>query len=300
MEEMKVKFLAGAKNNGVDPADAQKVFKTLEDFAAYGFNKSHAACYALIAYQTAYLKAHYPSAFMAALMTSDLNNNERIAIEIEEAEQMGIKILPPDVNESYIDFGVVVDKGVPIPIEKEEQAPRIIRFGLAAIKNVGLGVALGIVRERKRNGSFKSFADFISRCAKLELEGGNSIINKKTLEALSKGGALDALIERNRCLENMEQILKFTTGARDKTKTKSTSLAEEMEWSKARTCLCHSSRRQTKTCLGKRTSRYVSFRAPSKSLSSYIATHANTIASLTDIAENTQVTVIGIITTLKK
>lgn len=302
MEEMKVKFLAGAKNNGVDPADAQKVFKTLEDFAAYGFNKSHAACYALIAYQTAYLKAHYPSAFMAALMTSDLNNNERIAIEIEEAEQMGIKILPPDVNESYIDFGVVVDKGVPIPIEKEEQAPRIIRFGLAAIKNVGLGVALGIVRERKRNGPFKSFADFISRCAKLELEGGNSIINKKTLEALSKGGALDALIERNRCLENMEQILKFATGTARQDKNQidlfgggSGVPEQKLELASATPADDKQKLAWEKELLGMYLSEH-----PLKSLSSYIATHANTIASLTDVAENTQVTVIGIITTIKK
>jgi len=302
MEEMKVKFLAGAKNNGVAPADAQKVFKALEDFAAYGFNKSHAACYALIAYQTAYLKAHYPSAFMAALMTSDLNNNERIAVEIEEAEQMGIKTLPPDVNESYIDFGVVVDKDVPIPIEKPEQAPKIIRFGLAAIKNVGLGVALGIVRERKRNGQFKSFADFISRCAKLELEGGNSIINKKTLEALSKGGALDALIERNRCLENMEQILKFATGTARQDKNQidlfgagSGVPEQKLELATAKPADDKQRLAWEKELLGMYLSEH-----PLKSISSYISTHANTIASLKDAEENQQVTVIGIITNVKK
>lgn len=192
MGEMRVKFIEGAVKNKIAREKAQEIFSRLEDFAAYGFNKSHGASYAMIAYQTAYLKAHYPNAFMAALLTSDYNDLDRIGIEIEECERMGIKVLPPDVNESFVEFGVV---------------GKNIRFGLAAIKNVGEGVAEKIVEERKKNEPYKNFEDFIVRL-------GPDVINKKNLESLAKAGATDSLIERNQILENMEMILKFSTGLR--------------------------------------------------------------------------------------
>lgn len=200
MADMKVKFIKGSVHNGVTETDAQKVFSMLEDFAAYGFNKSHAVCYAMIAYQTAYLKAHYPECFMAALLTSDLDDIERIAIEIEECSRMGIEVLPPDVNESFVDFGVVKDTSN-------------IRFGLAAIKNIGETPARVVYRERKARGKFKSFEDFVDRMTKTDVAGapeeqGRTVLNKKVLEALVKSGALDSLIERNKILEGMEIIVK--------------------------------------------------------------------------------------------
>ena len=212
MAEMKTKFIVGAMKKGVTEKEAENVFSKLEDFAAYGFNKSHAVCYAMIAYQTAYLKAHHPECFMAALMTSDLNDIDRIAIEIAECERMGIKVMPPDVNESFVDFGVVKESGN-------------IRFGLGAIKNIGEVPARIIVRERKKNGPFKSFEDFIDRMSKSDVEGvpstalsqkgsgqvgtsGRSVLNKKILEALAMSGALDQMAERRQVLDGMETILK--------------------------------------------------------------------------------------------
>jgi DNA polymerase-3 subunit alpha len=197
MAEMKDKFIAGSIKNGVSKGDAEKVFSMLEDFAAYGFNKSHAVCYAMIAYQTAYLKANYPESFMAALLTNDLDDIDRIAIEIEECERMGIHVLPPDINESFVDFGVVKESGN-------------IRFGLAAIKNIGSVPAKIIVKERKQNGPFKSFEDFIDRMSKTDVEGTleRTVLNKKILEALAKSGGLDAMAERSHVLAGMDVVLK--------------------------------------------------------------------------------------------
>ena len=197
MAEMKEKFVKGSVKNGVSQKDSEKVFSMLEDFAAYGFNKSHAVCYAMIAYQTAYLKANYPQCFMAALLTSDLDDTDRIGIEIEECGKMGIEVLPPDVNESFVDFGVVKDTGN-------------IRFGLAAIKGIGESPARIITRERKKNGPFKSLEDFIDRMIKTDVEGvtDRSVLNKKILESLARSGALDGLAERAQILEGMEIITK--------------------------------------------------------------------------------------------
>ncbi|MBI4948164.1 DNA polymerase III subunit alpha [Candidatus Berkelbacteria bacterium] len=191
LAEMKEKFISGAMNNGVKEAKAAEIWKQLEDFAAYCFNKSHAVCYALIAYQTAYLKSHYPDCFMAALMTSDLDNIDRLSIEILECERIGIKVLSPDVNESFSDFGVV----------KGEKA---IRFGLSAIKNVGTNVAKGIVKERKTNGLFSSLENFLERCS--------TTLNKKVLESLVKSGALDRFNDRKSLYAGMELITKYASG----------------------------------------------------------------------------------------
>lgn len=195
MKEMKEKFIEGSVANGVAKEKAEKIFIQFEEFAAYGFNKSHAACYAMIAYQTAYLKAHYPAAFMAALLTSDFQNLDRITIELNECEKMGIHVLQPDVNESFVEFGVVKDSGN-------------IRFGLSAIKNVGFGVAESIVNERNEHGPYLSITDFADRLP-------STVINKKSIEALAKSGALDCLGERNAILTALEQILKI---AQDKNK----------------------------------------------------------------------------------
>jgi DNA polymerase-3 subunit alpha len=192
MAEIKEKFVSGAVKNGVKADQAHEIWKQLEDFAAYCFNKSHATCYALIAYQTAYLKAHYPDCFMAALMTSDIDNIDRLSIEIAECERMNLSVLPPDVNESFADFAVVKDT-------------RSIRFGLAAIKNVGLNVAKAIVRERKTNGPFQSLEDFLSRC------GAN--LNKKVIESLVKAGALDRFATRESLYAGLELLTKAAAAA---------------------------------------------------------------------------------------
>lgn len=193
VQKEKSKFIDGCVANGIEKKIAEKVFAFIEPFAGYGFNRSHAACYALIGYQTAYLKAHYPAEFMAALLTSDQNDIDRIAIEIEECRIMEIEVLPPDINESFVTFAAIIKPG-----EKEQ-----IRFGLGAIKNVGKNVASEIVEERKRNGKYTSLTNFVERIQTKDL-------NKKSLESLAKCGALDAFGERNQLLENTEKILNYS------------------------------------------------------------------------------------------
>jgi DNA polymerase-3 subunit alpha len=191
MAKMKKEFVKGCLKNNLDRRLAEETFSDMEKFAEYGFNRSHAVCYALIGYQTAYLKAHYPAEFMASLLTSDRENTDRIAIEVEECRRTGIEVLPPDVNKSFINFGVINEKG------KDE-----IRFGLSAIKNVGHNVVETIVEERKVNGKFSSIEDFVLRVESKDL-------NKKSIESLIKAGAFDSLEERNKLLVNMEKILNF-------------------------------------------------------------------------------------------
>lgn len=191
MAKMKTRFIDGAaEQSGANKNDMEKFWKQLEDFAAYCFNKSHAACYGLIAYWTAYLKAHFPEAFMAALMTSDQGDLERLAIEMNECKHMGIKVLSPDVNESFVEFAVVPDK-------KE------IRFGMAAIKGVGTAVVEEILRARE-DGKFKSVEDFAKRAS-------TSKVNKKAWESLIKTGAFDTLADRSDLLFNLETIQAFAS-----------------------------------------------------------------------------------------
>jgi len=189
MVKMKVQFIEGAVKKGVPEKKAKEVFEKLEAFAAYGFNKSHAACYALIAYWTAYLKAYYPECFMAALMNSDSGLIDRITIEVEECRKIGLEVLPPDVNESFPGFAVVPNTNK-------------IRFGLGAIKNIGDEVAKEIVQQRKRGGPFKDLQDFSKRIS-------TKHFNKKVLESLARCGALDRFADRNQIIENMDTILNF-------------------------------------------------------------------------------------------
>jgi len=199
IKEQKIKFVNGCISNGISKGIGEKVFSFIEPFAGYGFNRSHAACYALIGYQTAYLKAHYPEAFMAALLTSDQDNIDRIAIEVDETRDMEIEVLPPDVNESFENFAVIQSD---LASDSKTDMNRI-RFGLNAIKNVGHVVAKEIVQERKVGGKFNSLADLVERVQTKDL-------NKKSIEALAKVGALDALGERKQIVENIENILTFS------------------------------------------------------------------------------------------
>jgi len=190
MMKMKADFIDGAVNtSGADRGQMEVFWKQLEDFAAYCFNKSHAACYGLISYWTAYLKAHYPAAFMAALMTSDYDDTERLSIEITECKHMGLEVLAPDVNESFGEFAVVPETNQ-------------IRFGMNAIKNVGAGAVDDIIRAREENGQFKTLEDL--------LEGVTArIVNRKVLEALTKAGALDRFGDRSTLLHNMDTIVAY-------------------------------------------------------------------------------------------
>lgn len=164
-------FVQGAVKNGIDVDIAGQIFDLMEYFAGYGFNKSHSAAYALVAYQTAYLKANYPLPYMAALLTSIMGSSDKVALYIEQCQIMGIDVLPPDVNESFRNFTVVGQK---------------IRFGLAAIKNVGHNAIDSIIVSREKEGIFTSLPDF---CTKVDLR----VVNKRVIESLIKGGALDSL-----------------------------------------------------------------------------------------------------------
>lgn len=192
--EQREKFINGCIKNGIQKKVAEKVFSFIEPFAGYGFNRSHAACYALIGYQTAYLKAHYPAEFMAALLTSDQDNIERIAIEVREAKEIGIEVLPPHINESFGEFAVIRNE--------EDVESKRVRFGLNAIKNVGTVVAEEIVLERKRGGKYTSLENFVERVKTKDL-------NKKSLEALIKVGALEGFGEKNQLIESVEAILQY-------------------------------------------------------------------------------------------
>ena len=195
MAKMKDKMIDGAeKVSGIDRDLMERFWKQLEDFAAYCFNKSHAACYALIAYWTAYLKAHYPSAYMAALMTSDYDDTDRLAIEISECQKMGIDVLPPDVNESFHEFAVVPDGD-------NRKAP--IRFGMNAIKNVGSGAVEEIIRARKLDGTFKDLEDYASKV-------NPRTVNRKAVESLVKAGAFDRFEDRSKLMQNIDLILAYS------------------------------------------------------------------------------------------
>ncbi len=206
MAQMKVKFIAGCrKHSAIEAGLAETIFKQFEDFAAYGFNKSHAGCYALIAYQTAYLKTNYPAAFLAALLTSNNDNLDKMGVEMAEAARLGIPVLPPDVNESFPEFGVIVKQTA----VGQSPANDYIRFGLAAIKNVGGSVANSIVAERQANGPYATLTDFLARL-------GPTVLNKRVLEALAMSGALDKFGERNNLVQSVEIMTRFlANGKRD-------------------------------------------------------------------------------------
>lgn len=190
LDQQRDKLINGMiTTSGLPKALAERIWASIEPFAQYGFNRSHAACYARIAYQTAYLKAHYPVEFMAALMNNEATEIERAAALITEAKHMKINVLAPDINESFRKFSVVPEKNS-------------IRFGLQAVKNVGENIVVEIIHERKKNGPFKNMEEFLQRVEHKDL-------NKKSLESLIKAGAFDNLAERGELLHNLEELLRF-------------------------------------------------------------------------------------------
>jgi len=179
-------IVIGCVRNGVDEKIANKIFDEMMDFASYAFNKSHAAAYAVVAYQTAWLKCYYPVEFMAALLNSFLASSEKISQYVYECKVLNIEVLPPDINESQMKFSVVNGK---------------IRFGLAAVKNVGDGAVKSIIEERKKGGQYKSFRDFCNR-----VDGGE--VNKRCVESLIKCGAFDLMgVYRSRIIAVFEKML---------------------------------------------------------------------------------------------
>jgi len=185
MAAQRQKFLAGCKANIIPDKKAENIFDLMEEFAGYGFNKSHSCAYALLAYQTAYLKSHYPVEFMAALLTSETGNTERVVKYINEARGMGITVLPPDVNESDLYFTPVGEA---------------IRFGLAAIKNVGENTAKAIRDTRQEKGAFRTLFDF---CERID----SRFLNKRVFESLIKSGAMDSLGPRECVLATVDDAL---------------------------------------------------------------------------------------------
>lgn len=205
MEAQKEKLLTGFMEFGkLTKEKAEAIWKLIEPFAAYGFNKAHAACYGKVAYQTAFMKANYPVEYMASLLTADSGDTDSIAILVAEADRLNIPVLPPDVNESRATFTVVMEEGV----------PSAIRFGLSSIKNFGEGISEAIIEERERGGPFASLSSFLSRV-------GSKNLNRKSLESLIKCGAMDSLSEsvggRGGLLTHIETLLSFHRDATKET-----------------------------------------------------------------------------------
>ncbi len=202
LEDLKPKFFSGCKDNGYDINKVEKIWSDWEAFASYAFNKSHSTCYALIAYQTAYLKAHHPGELMASILTNHMKDIKDITLYMEECKRMGIRVLGPDVNESFFKFAV----------NKNGE----IRFGLGAVKGVGKSAVDAIVTERKDNGNFHSFDDFVKRT---DLRAAN----KRTLESIAVAGGFDLFgLNRSQYFETtkdqtyIEQMIKFGNKVKDK------------------------------------------------------------------------------------
>ncbi|HSD17859.1 MAG TPA: DNA polymerase III subunit alpha [Thermomonas sp.] len=190
MAKERAKFETGAAERGVDPRTATQIFDLMEKFAEYGFNKSHSAAYALVAYQTAWLKVHYPAEFMAAVLSSDMDNTDKVVGFLDEARTLGLNVLPPDVNASTYMF--------------EATDPQTIRYGLGAVKGVGRGACDAVVAARREGGTFTDLLDF---CKRVDAAG----LNKRTLEALIHGGAMDALAKNRASLMlQLPDVLKAT------------------------------------------------------------------------------------------
>lgn len=200
MAAQREKFTAGIIKNGQTPEFAEKLWKLFEPFQAYGFNKAHAASYGKVAYQTAYMKANYPVEYMAAILTAESGDVDKIGEIISECKNMDIPVLPPDINESFGGF-TCLPKNAGIKIDNENKSARI-RFGLYTIKNLGVDIANAVIAERKANGKFKSITDFLDRIKHKNL-------NKKSMEAFIKSGCMDEWGDRGVFLANLESMLEY-------------------------------------------------------------------------------------------
>jgi DNA polymerase III subunit alpha len=197
MQAQREKFIKGCvKTSGWSEKKATEIWSWIEPFAAYGFNKAHSASYGLVAYQTAFMKANFPVAYMCACMTAESGDVDQIAIYVHECERMKIKVLPPNINESFGVFTVIKET------DKTIEESRVIRFGLYTIKNLGTDIADAIIEERKKNGPFSSIGNFLDRITHKNL-------NRKSLESLIKAGAMDEFGERGLLMANSEALLEY-------------------------------------------------------------------------------------------
>jgi len=208
MAQQRQEFTKGAVARGVAEKQAGQIYDQVDKFAGYGFNKSHAAAYALVSYQTAYLKANYPVEFLAASMTLDLGNTEKLNTFRQELSRIGVKLLPPDINKSYPVFAV----------EEQADGSKAIRYALGAVRNVGLAAMESVVRERTANGPFKDLFDFAGRC-------DPKAVNKRLLESLAAAGAFDSLHKsRAQCHAGVEAMVAHAQASANERTSSQTSL----------------------------------------------------------------------------
>jgi len=200
MDEQRGKLVEGMVKNNIERETAEKIWDFIEPFARYGFNKAHAASYGRVAYQTAYMKAHYPVEYMTAILTAESGDVEKISEIIEECKNIKIPVLPPNINESFGGFTCLPhEKDTVISAENKSEK---IRFGFYTIKNLGTDISDAIIAERKANGKFKSITDFLDRIKHKNL-------NKKSMEALIKSGCMDEWNDRGVLLVNLEAMLEY-------------------------------------------------------------------------------------------
>lgn len=285
LTKQRQKFIKGAIKNGHKETFAIEVFeKVIEPFAGYGFNKAHAVCYGLIAYQTAFLKAHFPTEFMNALLCSDATNTDRVVLEIREANEMGIAVLPPSVNESYANFTVLDDK--------------TIRFGLLAIKGVGDGPIAEIVNTREKFGRFKSIEDFAEKVP-------SNILNKKLIQALAFSGAMDEFGDRNQIAENYDEVVKFSKAVQESSQNGQTNIfgslldSDTSSYNLKLRDFPKSTNVQRLKWEKEFLGMYVSGH-PLRGLKKYISKKANLLGTLTEKNVGKPVKVLGLVTGIRK
>lgn len=287
--EQRQKFIEGAVKKSVKRDLAEKLFDFTEPFARYGFNRAHSAAYALIAYWTAYLKANYPAAFMAALLTSEAQKQkvERLGVMVAETERLGIKVLPPDVNESLVEFGVL----------RTPAAGEYIRYGLSAIKNVGEKAAEVIVKERQTNDPYRNLEDFLIRLA------GQSVVNKKVIDSLAKAGALDNLADRNRLVVALGDLIKFSQSyEKSRLSTQASLFGESQVITRSQLILPEvdpATKQQTAAWEKELLGIYLS-EHPLKELQPTLQANGVSIAKVKEQPRDTPVKIIGVITKVKK
>src|SRR5436190_2478909 len=194
------KFIDGCERTGYGADIGKKLFDVIEPFADYAFNKSHSYGYGFIAYQTAYLKAHYPVEYFACLLTSVKGNLDRAAVYLAECRAMNIRVLNPDINVSASDFIALAPEEAPADVDLPPGCPGVIPFGLSAVRNVGEGLVELVIREREKNGPYRDFHDFVDRV-------DFSVLNKRTVESLIKAGAFDSLGHRRKGLLQVHELI---------------------------------------------------------------------------------------------